>query len=159
MFTNSFVCEVPLNPDVKKKIECPIDDDYDGTFEAPKVYYRGFDFPDSRGPIFNSGGDYIISKKGNYLVKYSTLSSCDVLLKNEDDWLTIHQANSLEVDADDIIDVRKVRNHYIEEYDFDKLLKRTYKITLDSCETFNVNDSLLGIPECFTEEYVDKQHS
>lgn len=121
----------PLKPDMEKAdfIEDEI------MVEVPSFYYDGstYSYDDQELPyVWDT--DSIFVRRGNHIVKYTEFVYYEWLLKDEDgstSWIDGRMAFVVDVDEDRVIDVRPANEYIVEDYDLEKSVKRTYKVTLE----------------------------
>ncbi len=113
--------------------------DDERSFEIPKVYFNGTG-EENDETVFSWGDESVLVVKDKQVIKYTESVFSKILLKDEDgktDWLDGRIADILGVDIDDAEDVCISKEYQIEEYDFEKSIKRRYKVVLD--ETLDID--------------------
>jgi hypothetical protein len=142
MISNFCSCSVPMNPDMDK-IDLIVADEDMGTFEMPKVYYDGFSDVSDDEPMFDCSDDTLLVKRGDRVIKYTELSMCDVLVRDErgePTWMNGQVASIEGVTADDVTDYSPTKEFRIEEYDFSKAEKKRYRVILEETSAMNDGD-------------------
>lgn len=145
---------VPMKPEMEKANITIKDED---TFDIPSIHYDGCVFADDEEFMFDWGIDSILIKQADHIVKYSEISSYDVLLKDEDNesaWYNGAAAENLGATKEDIVDFRPTKEYQIEKYDLEKSLKYRYKVILEETSEMDEFDHL-ALEKHFIEENQD----
>lgn len=147
---------VRMNPEVENENRYPMfDDGY--PYSIPKVYIQGCGEVYNRQYAFNWDDDSVVEVRGKQLIKYTKTNFLELLAKDEKGeivWVDCRSAPYSECwDGEYLDDVRVASEYSVEEYDFDKLEKRRYKVTLDETSKFDV-ETLYGLFDFLDPELV-----
>ena len=149
-------CSVPMKAEMKKAGIAILDENMD-SFELPSIYYDGCNFAYDEEFMFDWAADSVLVKRAGRIIKYSEITSYDVLLKDEDSESTWYKGAAAEIwgaTKDDVIDFRPTKEYTIEEYDLEKALKYRYKVTLEETSEMDEFDRLV-CEKYFIEENED----
>lgn len=147
----SSICErgyVQFNPDLNDSYDTEHDEEIyvpsNYPFKIPKVFLEGtreIYYPQT---VFDWYDESVIAVRNNILTKYTKHGYCELLAKDEN-------GNIIWVDGRTapyegcwkgtyLDDVRGVLEYDIEELDLETLVKRKYKVSLDSTSTIGKNE-------------------
>ena len=137
------------------------DDDF--TYRIPRVYFECQGDVDHLESAFDWRGESVITFKDNRAVRYTECNHYELLMTDIDgctEWVEGVLADIMDYDMQYASDVRTVKSYLIEEFDWNKSEKRTYKVILESTSKLEESDEgyLKSITDrdsnCIDEEYV-----
>ena len=161
MSSNYYEGIVGMKPKIEKSHFFSGDDDF--TYQVPQVYFE------CQGEIYHSPlafdwrGNSVILVRDNRAVRYTEFDHYELLMTDLDgrtDWVDGRLADFMGWDIEDASDTRTVKSYLIEEFDWNKSEKRTYKVILESTSKLEESDEeyLKSVidrdSKCIDEEYV-----
>ena len=100
----------------------------------PNFFYEGCDMSLKEDP-FSAWNQYsVLVHNDKHIVAYREDTFLELLLKNEDGstfWFDGRDCTVMDVDEDRVVDVRTSNQYYVEDYDLEKSMKRSYKVILE----------------------------
>jgi len=161
MNSNSYEGLVQMKPKMDNRHFFTGDDGF--TYQMPRVYFECQGDIDHSESAFDWREESVITFKDNRAVRYTELDHYQVLLTDLDgrtDWVDGRLAYIMAYDMQYASDVRTVKSYLIEEFDWNKSEKRTYKVILESTSKLEESDEgyLKSVIDrdckCIDEEYV-----
>lgn len=119
----------------------------------PDFYYEGCDMSLKGEPFAVWNQHSVLVHNDKHIVKYREDTFLDLLLENEDgstSWFDSRACTLIDIDESKVVDVRPSNQYYIEDYDFEKSVKRRYKVILEETLTMDIHDHNC-IKNCFGE--------
>ena len=133
---------VPMKPEMDKRELISGDDDF--TYKTPKICFECNGETDDSFNGFEWKEDSIIIDRDNRVVKYVEYDNYEFLVADIDghtEWLDGRIAEFLGFDMKHVKEVRKVESHWIEEYDWEKSIKKRYRLVLEEASNLEEYDS------------------
>jgi hypothetical protein len=115
----------------------------ESSYRIPEIYFAGEGETDHPQKVVEWSEDSVIVAKGNRVVKYTECVSYELLMRDEDgqeSWVEGTLADCMGWDIENAEGVRKVKNYLVEEYDFDQLKKRKYRVDLEAISEISPYD-------------------
>ena len=128
---------VPMKPEMKKK-DFVSDDEF--SYQMPKTYFWCAGEVYDQATAFTWSDDSLLVVKDNCVVKYSESKFHDVLVVDEEGkkgWLENREAELYGFTNENIEDNIERKRYVVEEYDLEKLEKRTYQVVLETISPMN----------------------
>lgn len=109
----------------------------------PHFYYEGSDLSIKEDPftVWNQHSIFVHNDK--HIVKYREDTFLELLLEKEDgstSWFDGRACTVIDIDEDRVVDVRPSNQYYIEDYDLEKSVKRSYKVILEEISKMDEYD-------------------
>ena len=187
MSSNSYEGLVGMKPEIEKSHFFSGDDGF--TYKAPLVYFEcqgdiehfrkeDYEYEDDAivakdhciesdiDPLqvaFDWRGDSVIVAKDNRVVRYTEFDYYELLmtdLEGQIDWVDGRLADIMGWDLKYASDIRTAKGYWIEEFDWNKMEKKKYKVILDETSKLGKYDAgyLKSVidrdSKCVGEEYI-----
>ena len=123
---------VPMRAEMEKREFYSGDDDF--SCKLPKVCFECSGETDISNKAFDWSSNSVIIEEGNRTVKYVNYTCHELLMTDSNgqtDWVDGVLASFMDWDVDDVTETREVQTRWVEEYDWEKSVKRKYKLILE----------------------------
>ena len=161
MSSTSYEGMVGMKPELEKRHFFSGDDDF--TYQMPQVFFECQGDVDHADSAFDWRKESVITFKDNRAVRYTEFDHYELLMTDIDgctEWVDGQLVDVMAYDMQYASDVRTVKSYLIEEFDWNKSEKRTYKVILESTSKLEESDEeyLKSVidrdSKCIDEEYV-----
>lgn len=134
---------VPMRAEMEKREFYSGDDDF--SYKIPKICFECSGETDISNKAFDWSDNSIIVEEGNCTVKYVNCTHHELLMTDLDgktDWVNGVLASCMGWDVDDVTETQIVQTRWVEEYDWEKSVKRKYKLVLEEVSAIEKYDRI-----------------
>ena len=137
---------VPMTPKMEEREFFSGDDDF--TCKVPKIVYKCDGETNTDHEAFEWSTNSVIVAGGSRIIEYVEDTFYELLMTDLEDrtlWAPGPLADCMGWDVENVKEIRKIEKRYIDEFDFNKMEKRRYRLVLEGIS--EIDDCDRGVME------------